>query len=31
VTAGTTAARDFLAGWNWVDYLRECRGVTATG
>jgi NTE family protein len=31
VTAGATAARDFLAGWNWVDYLRECRGVGVTG
>jgi NTE family protein len=30
VTAGATAARDFLAGWNWVDYLRECRGVGVT-
>jgi NTE family protein len=27
VTAGATAARDFLAGWDWAAYLRECRGV----
>src|SRR3712207_5409145 len=30
VTAGTTAARDFLAGWDWADYLCGCRGVVVT-
>ena len=30
VTAGTTAARDFLAGWDWADYLRGCLGVVVT-
>jgi NTE family protein len=29
VAAGTTAAREFLAGWSWADYLRECRGGVA--
>jgi NTE family protein len=24
---GQDAARDFLAGWDWVAYLRDCRGV----
>ena len=27
VASGTAAARDFLAGWSWADYLRECRGA----
>jgi NTE family protein len=27
VAAGATAARDFLAGWDWAGYLRECRGA----
>jgi NTE family protein len=25
--AGRTAARTFLAGWDWEQYLRDCRGV----
>ncbi|MGY1710865.1 patatin-like phospholipase family protein [Geodermatophilus sp. SYSU D00758] len=25
--AGARAAREFLAGWDWAEYLRECRGV----
>jgi NTE family protein len=25
--AGRTAARTFLAGWDWEAYLRDCRGV----
>ncbi|MGY1682290.1 patatin-like phospholipase family protein [Geodermatophilus sp. SYSU D01176] len=27
IASGTAAARDFLAGWSWPDYLRECRGA----
>ena len=27
VASGTAAAQDFLADWNWADYLRECRGA----
>ena len=27
VDSGTAAARAFLAGWSWEDYLRECRGA----
>ncbi|SHN87971.1 NTE family protein [Geodermatophilus obscurus] len=27
VASGSAAARDFLAGWSWADYLRECRGA----
>ncbi|RBY74913.1 Patatin [Geodermatophilus sp. TF02-6] len=27
VTAGQRAAREFLAGWDWAGYLRDCRGV----
>jgi len=29
VAAGTAAARDFLAGWDWAEYLRACRGAAA--
>ncbi len=30
VASGTAAARDFLAGWSWEDYLSECRGAGRT-
>jgi NTE family protein len=31
VASGAAAAREFLARWNWADYLRECRGVAPQG
>jgi NTE family protein len=31
VASGAAAAREFLARWNWADYLRECRGVDPQG
>ncbi|TFV58133.1 Patatin [Geodermatophilus sp. DF01-2] len=27
IASGSAAAREFLAGWNWEEYLRECRGT----
>lgn len=30
LASGTAAARTFLAGWSWADYLRQCRGAGTT-